>query len=182
MASSYHSVDEVLRESADGSGQVNDIAGEGAVTATTDEIPYDKRLSPTEAAITLIKGNLGPGAVQGIYSMSLLVYCKQILGSLPRDPNTPSPTTFMGVAETTLGRGGGRLVEVFLLILQGGGCCVFLSLLSTNLQAALPALNMVQCTLLVTFVLLVMVSVFRFIKDLVWLNVTANVLMLLGRL
>ena len=177
--------------------------------AGTTSLPESKRLSPMEAAVTLVKGNMGPGilnlphafciagyalgsglfffiAAQGIYSMSLLVHCKNRLAAARAHNPTASssaqapPQTFMGVAEASLGPAGGRMVEIFLFILQGGVCCVFLSLLTTNLRAAVPLLTAWESTATVTAVLLVTVSLLRFIKDLVWLNVTANGLMLLA--
>ena len=159
-----------------------------------EEIPPDKRLSPLDAAIHLVKGNLGPGclnlphafalsgwalgsglflliALQGIYSMWLLVYCKNVLPS--------SRHTFMDVAKATLGPVGGHLVEVFLFVLQGGVCCVFLSLIRTNLRAFLPWLSDIASVLIVTILLMLMVLL-RFLKDLLWLSATANVIMVIA--
>lgn len=165
------------------------------------------RLSPAAAIITLVKGNLGPGvlnlprafavtgyatgsvlfvvvALQGIHSMWLLVYCKNLLRRRHRHGDRHprggdghgTVLTFMDVAEAALGRHGGRLTAVFLFVLQTGVCCVFLSLVATNLQAALhlPASAAVA---VVTLALLGAVLV-RFLRDLFWLNAAANAFML----
>jgi amino acid permease len=200
----------VYQRAHDGDDEVQDDQGTPPGTANQTSLPENKLLSPLEAAVTLVKGNMGPGilnlphafciagyalgsglfcfvAIQGIYSMSLLVHCKQILSqSSPGQSGgttatlRASPKTFMAVAEAALGRAGGYMVEIFLFILQGGVCCVFLSLLTTNLRAAVPLLTAWESTATVTAVLLVTVSLLRFIKDLVWLNVAANGLMLLA--
>lgn len=171
-----------------------------------DEIPSNKRLTPLDAAIHLVKGNLGPGclnlphafalsgwalgsglfvliALQGIYSMTLLVYCKNLLmasgsSSLPIRPHHHH-LTFMDVAEATLGPTGGHLVEVFLFVLQGGVCCVFLSLIRTNLRAFFPWLSDILSVLVVTVGLMGMVLL-RFLKDLLWLSATANIIMVIA--
>jgi amino acid permease len=140
----------------------------------------------------LIKGNLGPGclnlphafvlsgwllgstlliviAIQGIYSMYLLAYCKDLL----RDKHAH---TFMDVAHEALGTKGQRVVQMFLFVLQGGVCSVFLSLIATNL-AAQTGLSMTLCIAMVTFALLGIVLQ-RALKDLRWLSTTANALML----
>lgn len=162
---------------------------------TTATIPPAAASSLTafQAMIHLVKGNLGPGclnlphafaqtgwglsvglfglvAAQGIYSMYLLVYCKRALN------NSGKPSmSFMDVSQASLGTTGSRLVELFLVILQGGVCCVFLSLISTNL-VALTSIADAFAILLVTSLLLGIVLL-RFIKDLTWLSATANAFM-----
>lgn len=167
-----------------------------------DVVPSDKRLSPLDATIHLVKGNLGPGCLnlphafalagwalgsglfvfiagQGIYSMWLLLYCKKLLLESHRgnDPDHHPPKTFMDVARASLGSAGGHLVELFLFVLQAGVCCVFLSLIKTNLSAFFPALSEITSVLIVTVLLMIMVLL-RFIKDLLWLSATANALMI----
>lgn len=164
-----------------------------------DDIPIEKRLSPLDAAIHLVKGNLGPGclnlphafalsgwalgsglflfiALQGIYSMCLLVYCKNLLmAGSSRHHNM----TFMDAAKATLGSIGGHLVEIFLFVLQGGVCCVFLSLIRTNLRAFVPWLSDIASIIIVTVGLMLMVLL-RFLKDLLWLSATANIIMVVA--
>jgi hypothetical protein len=142
-------------------------------------------------AFALTGWGLGSGlffvvAVQGIYSMWLLLQCKNALVSrensnsiVSRENSNSAVQTFMDVAHSALGPWGGRTVEVFLFILQSGVCCVFLSLLSTNLRAALPALSSSLAVLIVTLALSITVLL-RFLKDLVWLSLLANVIMVLA--
>jgi amino acid permease len=176
---------------------------------TENVMASNKLLSPLEASIHLVKGNLGPGclnlphafaltgcglgsglffvvAFQGIYSMWLLLQCKNALvlrengnSVLLRENSKSTVQTFMDVAHAALGPWGGRTVEVFLFVLQSGVCCVFLSLLSTNLRAALPALSSSLAVFIVTLALSVTVLL-RFLKDLVWLSLLANVIMVLA--
>jgi amino acid permease len=164
------------------------------VTPTTSPPTAASSLTAFQAMIHLVKGNLGPGclnlphafartgwglsvglfglvAAQGIYSMYLLVYCKRALN------NSGQPSkSFMDVSQASLGSAGRRLVEVFLVILQGGVCCVFLSLISTNL-VAMTSISDNFSIVLVTLLLLVIVLL-RFIRDLTWLSATANALMI----
>ena len=158
-----------------------------------------KQLTPVDAIIHLVKGNLGPGclnlphafalvgwalgsglfvlvALQGIYSMRLLLYCKTLLTQRNDNLNI---NTFMDVARAALGSAGGRIVEIFLFVLQGGVCCVFLSLISTNLTAAVPNLSANASVLIVTLGLMVMVLL-RSLKDLFWLCATANLFMVVA--
>ena len=95
-------------------------------------------------------------------------------------PNAAPPQwTFMACARASLGGVGGRVVEVLLFVVQSGVCCVFISLLSTNLEAAFPALGSFAAVCCVTFVMLFMVLL-RFIKDLLWLSATANLCMIIA--
>ncbi|KAI2499657.1 amino acid transmembrane transporter [Fragilaria crotonensis] len=164
-----------------------------------NEVPSDKKLSSFDAFIHLVKGNLGPGclnlphafslagwalgsilfviiALQGIYSMCLLLYCKNLLNQRNNDNNVKS---FMDVSRAALGFYGGRIVEILLFVLQSGVCCVFLSLVSTNLVAAVPGLSVVACVGLVTLLFMAMVLL-RFLKDLIWLCATANAFMIVA--
>jgi hypothetical protein len=184
-----------------------------------------RMLSQAQAMILLIKGNLGPGclnlpnafasigwkwatylfagiALQGIYSMWVLVDCKNMLllvqqqqnpdaaiattatTTTRRRPlhetttiNASEPLTFMDVASLALGKPGRRLVEFFLMTLQGGVCCVFLSLIATNLLAwnliSSPAMAIGCVTLVLHGIVLL-----RFLSDLTWLSATANLFMM----
>ena len=182
-----------------------------ATTTDTANPPPPKRISEFDAIQHLIKGNLGPGclniphafaltgwvlglflfvmvAVQGIYSMILLVYCKQWIRQDQKqrqrqgNENATNATedkeivTFMDVAYASHGRAGSICVEVLLFILQAGVCCVFLSLISTNLHAAFPKLESELCVFIVTLLLLVVVLV-KDLKELKWLSLGANCLM-----
>jgi amino acid permease len=164
-----------------------------------DEIPSDKLLSSVDSFIHLVKGNLGPGclnlphafsltgwalgsilfaviALQGVYSMCLLLYCKKLLNQRHNDNNLKS---FMDVSNAALGFSGGRIVEILLFVLQSGVCCVFLSLVSTNLIAAVPHLSVLASVGLVTLLFMAMVLL-RFLKDLIWLCATANAFMVVA--
>ena len=161
-----------------------------------------KRITGLDATSALIKGNLGPGclnlphafsltgwalgsfffcvvAIQGIYSMWLLTYCKQLLTDHGKDGKT-----FMDLARLSLGGFGQRLVQIFLFVLQTGVCCVFMSLVSTNLQGAFNALGFLDVssytrTTIVTLSLMALVLL-RFIKNLRWLSAIANGLMIIA--
>jgi amino acid permease len=179
-----------------------------------------KQISEFDAIQHLIKGNLGPGclniphafamsgwvlglflfvlvALQGIYSMVLLVYCKQWIRAdqkrrlqtrestgnnndnteeNPHESTTKEIVTFMDVAYATHGRAGSICVQILLFILQAGVCCVFLSLIVTNLHASVPTWDKEWCVCLVTVLLLVIVLV-RDLKELKWLSLGANCLM-----
>lgn len=93
--------------------------------------------------------------------------------------NAAPQWTFMTCARVSLGSAGGRVVEILLFVVQTGVCCVFVSLLSTNLEAAVPSLGSVAAVCCVTIVLLFMVLL-RFIKDLLWLSATANLCMIIA--
>lgn len=104
--------------------------------------------------------------------------------SQPRRDNTDETpqqqvSTFMDVAELSLGSRGKAIVQVFLFILQTGVCCVFLSLIATNLNAESPTLKQGTSILLVTLALLVVVWL-RNLKDLRWLSASANFLMIVS--
>ena len=210
--------------------------------------PKPRQISEFDAIQHLIKGNLGPGclniphafamsgwvlglflfalvAIQGIYSMVLLVYCKQWIradqkrriqaqglpgstinininininndndndttntnsnsdndndtaeGNPHNIDTTKEIVTFMDVAYATHGRAGSICVQILLFILQAGVCCVFLSLIATNLHASVPTWDKEWCVCLVTILLLVIVLV-RDLKELKWLSLGANCLM-----
>jgi len=207
-------VDATGRPDMAGYGDDDDMAGWG-----------DDDISQFDAIMHLIKGNLGPGvlnlphafattgwllgfllasvvAFQGIYSMVLLVYCKEYVradlkkkrfrqqqekrrrqneGRAPEvhdiyaDEN--SICTFMDIAYATYGEAVSIVVQLLLFICQGGVCCVFLSLIATNLHALLPSYDSETCIYLTTGLLLVVVLV-RDLKELKWLSMGANVMMI----
>jgi amino acid permease len=172
----------------------------------SNSIPRHQRVSATAAALALMKGNLGPGilnlphafaragpslsvvlfllvSLQGLYSMTLLVACKNwIVHASHRGEGAPSQAsvqTFMDVTQFALGNVGGRLTELFVFVLQLGVCCVFISLIATNLQAAfgwLSSMAAISCIALA----MMGVVLLRFIKDLFWLNAIANTFMLMA--
>ncbi|KAG7371566.1 transmembrane amino acid transporter [Nitzschia inconspicua] len=156
-----------------------------------------------DASMHLIKGNLGPGCLniphafvlsgwllglglfvmvvaQGIYSMFILVHCKIQL-SLRQQQQQQSQSThhnvhsFMDVAHAAFGRPGSIIIQTLLVVVQLGVCCVFLSLLATNLHAQFP-IGSEYCVGLVTFALLGIVLL-QNLRDLRWLSTTANVFM-----
>eukprot|EP00934_Nitzschia_sp_Nitz4_P007187 Nitzschia sp. Nitz4//scaffold2_size372955//297116//298718//NITZ4_000459-RA/size372955-snap-gene-0.104-mRNA-1//-1//CDS//3329546886//7177//frame0 len=153
------------------------------------------KISAMDAMTHLMKGNLGAGclnlpfafsltgwlasslilllvASQGIYSMMLLTECKQLL----RDAGHPV-NTFMDVAQVALGSRGHSFVQFFLFVLQFGVCCVFLSLIATNLNAMLPAISFHAWLGFVTVALMVLVCV-KTLKHLRWFSAAANVFMI----
>jgi len=202
-------------------------------------------ISEFDAVMHLVKGNLGPGclniphafalsgwvlglglfslvALQGIYSMVLLVHCKQwllkdysqrrkrqiqtqmqmeaqresqeeqqppqltpppalALALAPPPPLPPLPPlkTFADVARVALGPSGAAAVQLLLFVLQAGVCCVFLSLVATNLRALNHHLTEDACIAMVTVALLGIVLI-RDLKELKWLSVGANCLMLVA--
>jgi len=182
----------------------------------------DDDITEFDAMQHLIKGNLGPGvlnlphafalsgwvlglflaslvALQGIYSMVLLVLCKEYVRSdmkrkrelqQKQQPKDITPTneeneyennicTFMDIAHAIYGEVGSIIVQILLFVLQGGVCCVFLSLIATNLHALLPAIQLEVCVLIVTGLLLLVVLV-RDLKELKWLSLGANCLMIIA--
>jgi amino acid permease len=172
----------------------------------SNSIPRHKRLSATAAALALLKGNLGPGilnlphafaragpalgavlflivSLQGLYSMTLLVSCKNwILHYNHRGEGVTSQInvqTFMDVTQFALGSAGGRLTELFVFVLQLGVCCVFISLIATNLQAAFLWLSSAVAIALIALAMMGAVLL-RFIKDLFWLNAIANTFMFIA--
>jgi len=164
------------------------------------ESTRDRRITGFDAISALVKGNLGPGclnlpyafvltgwavgsflflvvAAQGIYSMWLLLYCKELLMD-----HGKKGKTFMDIAKLSTGRNGQRGVQFFLFVQQTGVCCVFMSLVITNLEGALKTSGYIQisntvCTGLVMLVLLCIVPL-RFVKDLRWLSGIANAFMI----
>jgi Transmembrane amino acid transporter protein len=203
----------------------------GVVVLEEEKKNQQQRLSPLAARLALFKGNLGPGilnlphafalinhpiigsglfaiiAIQGIYSMWLLVECQRYIRgetttttttmdttNTTRRRRTKSSThpipmmTYMDVARHALGMTGGRIVAVFLFVLQTGVCCVFLSLMATHLHVAAiggiggNGINNGTTTaiLIVTLYLLAACYVWRDIKDLFWLNAIANLFMLMA--
>lgn len=183
---------------------------------TTNNHRQAKQISQFDAIQHLIKGNLGPGclniphafamsgwvlglflfvlvAVQGIYSMVLLVYCKRWIRTAQQerrqlttesDENSNAAAnssseeiiTFMDIAYATHGRPGAICVQILLFVLQAGVCCVFLSLIATNLHAQVPTWDSDWCVCIVTALLLLVVLV-RDLKELKWLSLGANCLM-----
>jgi len=218
-------------DNSNNNGTTNASLVTTTAAATTSTNPNSKRISEFDAIQHLIKGNLGPGclniphafalsgwvlglflftlvALQGIYSMILLVYCKQWLrqdrkriqremldrlqagigddnenenGAESRGDNNSTSSngeirTFMDVAHATHGRAGSICVQVLLFVLQAGVCCVFLSLIATNLHASVPSWESEWCVCLVTVLLLIVVLV-KDLKELKWLSLGANCLM-----
>ena len=156
------------------------------------------RISSFDAAMHLMKGNLGPGilnlpyafaiggwllgpvlffvvAFQGLYSMWLLVYCKLLLreGQAAGD----KVSSFGDVAHAAFGSIGANWVNFFVFVLQIGVCSIFLSLVSTNLGAEAPMLSSSICEVIVTVALLIIVLLRR-LKDLKWISAGANILIL----
>ena len=163
--------------------EITESLSSASILRPNSSMTEDQRISWFDASMHLIKGNLGPGclniphafvisgwimgiglffvvALQGIYSMFILTYCKSLL-------QDKQAHTFMDVAKEALGRKGQRTVQALLFIMQAGVCCVFLSLIATNLQAEFGLESNAPCVLMVTVALLAVVLL-RFMKDLRW--------------
>ena len=71
-----------------------------------------------------------------------------------------------------------KIYKVFVFVLQTGVCCVFLSLISTNLRASIPRLlpTDTEAVVATTFALLIIVLLNNLSK-LKWLSTSANLLM-----
>lgn len=196
-----------VRDSGNANGNGNH---ENTLASEAPRAEEPKQISVFDAIQHLVKGNLGPGclniphafasvgwvlglflftlvAIQGIYSMVLLVYCKRwirmdqkrrLRESEENSNNVASQpvVTFMDIARCTHGTAGAVAVQVLLFILQAGVCCVFLSLIATNLHASVPHWDKEWCVCLVTVLLLVVVLI-RDLKELKWLSLGANCLM-----
>jgi len=85
----------------------------------------------------------------------------------------------MDIAYATHGRPGAVCVQILLFVLQAGVCCVFLSLIATNLHASVPTWDSDWCVCFVTLMLLLVVLV-KDLKELKWLSLGANCLMVMA--
>ncbi|EQC31764.1 hypothetical protein SDRG_10553 [Saprolegnia diclina VS20] len=122
---------------------------------TPTPAPTHQPLSTWEVTLHLLKGNIGAGALSlpyafakagiyvapvvylfivviCIYNMNLLLYCKNKL-------RPERGMTFGDVGGELLGKHGKRAVNVFLVGTQLSFCCVFFTVVATNLHAILPA-------------------------------------------
>ena len=96
--------------------------------------------------------------------------------------NVKEIRTFMDVAYASHGKAGSVCVQILLFVLQAGVCCVFLSLIATNLHAGTStrnttiALSQQWCVCLTTLCLMAIVLV-KDLKNLKWLSLGANCLM-----
>eukprot|EP00977_Amphora_coffeiformis_P024846 scaffold17330_cov161-Amphora_coffeaeformis.AAC.2 len=187
-----------------------------SVLSATDAVMHliKGNLGPGCLNLPLVFGGTGPFlggallvliAIQGIYSMMLLTECKGILLLLVSSSSSTTQShphhyhhqqqqhhhanhfTFMDVAQASLGRVGHVAVQVLLFVLQTGVCCVFLSLLVTNLQATnvlavvgSSSSSRTVCVICVTASLMVVCSLLRNLKDLRLLSSTANAFMVLA--
>jgi amino acid permease len=146
--------------------------------------------------LQLLRGNFGPGllavpfvfaqtgwllgavvtilvCLQGMYCMWLLVHCKQLV-------NSEKVHTFAQLVSFTLGSKGGMVVQAFLVLMQGGVCCVYVQLLSTNLRAALKSGGMLLADLTcvtAVVVILIPLSMLRNISQLKIVTTMGNVFM-----
>jgi Transmembrane amino acid transporter protein len=170
------------------------------------EQPPPQSLSVLAACLALMKGNLGPGilnlphafskvqsiyigsilfcivTIQGLYSMTLLVYCKNLMNQYNSNHHRQPilVQTFMDVTKTALGDIGGRITEIFVFVLQLGVCCVFVSLIATNIQAIVTFITPFLSISIITICMMIAVTIFRFIHDLFWFNAIANTFMLIA--
>eukprot|EP00967_Tisochrysis_lutea_P075576 scaffold101874_cov35-Tisochrysis_lutea.AAC.1 len=156
-------------ESADLSSQVHEVE------PPTPALRRQKTISPGEAVVHLMKGNLGPGVlalplqfvrvgaplglavlavvgVQGVYCMWLIVVTQHAVHrqscptELPNGQgNSGSPLSFEDLGQLAFGQPGRRLVQWSVLCLQLGICCVFLSLVGENFVRALDVARWEVC-------------------------------------
>jgi proton-coupled amino acid transporter len=154
--------------------------------------------SEAEAFLYLVRGNLGPGCLnlpfafaqtgwllgsglmvfvagQGIYCMWLLTHCKHVL-------KHQRSSTFMDIAAFALGDTGKRFVQFFLIIVQGGCCCVYVQLISTNLESAVQSAGFSSfghtTSLWVTTLVILPLSMLRNIAEMKAISLFGNLFML----
>ena len=146
----------------------------------------DQEISPTLVIVILFS----IVTAQGLYSMALLVYCKNVINqyqaaqpSLASAPPAVAVTTFMDVTKVTFGSRGGRITETLIFVVQIGVCCVFISLISTNIQVFVQPMMTITPFISVSFITLffiITVTIFRYIHDLFYFNAIANTFMLVA--
>lgn len=122
--------------------------------------------------------------------MALLVYCKNVINqyqaaqpSLSYAPPAVAVSTFMDVTKVTLGSRGGRITETLIFVVQIGVCCVFISLISTNIQVFVQPMMTITPFIFISFITLffiITVTIFRYIHDLFYFNAIANTSMLVA--
>ncbi|KAG8460294.1 hypothetical protein KFE25_011785 [Diacronema lutheri] len=163
-------------------------------------------MSSLEAYLHLLKSNLGAGclalplvfsrasvplgagllcctAMQGTYSMLLLVRLKRALAD-SADARAKSRagdhpiSTFEDLGLAAFGLAGKRAIELFVVALQLGICCVYISLVSTNLHAGLHGLLSPQASLCAVTGACALLSLLRDLTSLWPLSTAANVFML----
>lgn len=158
-------------------------------------------ISAIDAFVHMLKSNFGPGtlnlpcafarvgavrgcmfllmiSVQGIASMLLLLRTKDKLRQ-----NGVRVRTFTDIGEAAFGAPGRWSVQVMLFLMQLGVCCVFVRLVSTNMEATITyfggRISEAAATLAVGAVL-GMLSLLRTIHELRWLSWAANFIMLVA--
>ncbi|OQR86295.1 Amino Acid/Auxin Permease (AAAP) Family [Achlya hypogyna] len=127
----------------------------GLLPPTATPVPKHELLTTWEVTLHLLKGNIGAGALSlpyafaktgiyvapifylgivliCIYNMNLLLYCKNRL-------RPERGMSFGDVGYELLGKHGKYAVNVFLVGTQLSFCCVFFTVVATNLHAILPA-------------------------------------------
>lgn len=162
----------------------------------SEDVP---KMSEWESLVILIRGNLGPGclnlpyafartgwalgiglmvvvSVQGMYCMWLLARCKKIVGD-------DRIRTFTDLAIYSMGLPGRLIVDITLIAIQGGVCCVYVRLIATNAATALGAAGFSVsdfAALVGATVAFVPVSLFRFIAQLKCMSYLGNFSMLIA--
>ncbi|KDO27372.1 hypothetical protein SPRG_06958 [Saprolegnia parasitica CBS 223.65] len=114
--------------------------------------PTHQPLSTWEVTLHLLKGNIGAGALSlpyafakaGVYVAPVvyLFIVRLLVLGLDADGDKLQPErgmTFGDVGGELLGKHGKRAVNVFLVGTQLSFCCVFFTVVATNLHAILPA-------------------------------------------
>lgn len=165
-------------------------------TSVLDNVRTPLPMSSAEALMNMIKGNLGAGclalplafatagiwtalglfalvAAQGTYSMLVLARLKGVLCSRGLRVHT-----FEDIGSVAFGAGGRRWIEALVVTLQLGICCIYISLLTTNLRAGLGGrLSQLACWA-ATSAACAALSLLRNMSALWPLSTAANALML----
>ncbi|KAG8467940.1 hypothetical protein KFE25_006992 [Diacronema lutheri] len=132
-------------------------------------------------ALPLVFARLGTGgalglfavvALQGTYSMVLIVRCKHAVRA-----HGLKAQTYEDIGEIAFGAVGRRLIGALVVALQLGVCCIYISLLVTNVHAGVPAVPERAVFLAVSCVC-ALLSLLRGLSDLWLLSTTANAIML----
>lgn len=111
-------------------------------------------------------------ALQGTYSMILVVRCKNAV-----QRHGIKAQSYEDLGGVAFGATGRRLIGGLVVTLQLGVCCIFISLLVTNMRAALPGISG-HTIFFAVFCVCALLSLLRDLSDLWPLSTAANAIML----